>query len=141
MTGKGRWQPHPVIARSPCDDRVRRTSKSEGGSNPVLSSRLLDCFAALAMTGRGRRKPFPVIARSACDEAIQLFLSCPWIASLALAMTGRGRRKPWLRHGEQPLRCDPGTRLYPSGFRSGLASFFLMGYSRNYYCSGCGMLH
>jgi hypothetical protein len=24
-----------VIARSPCDDRVRRSSKSEGGSNPA----------------------------------------------------------------------------------------------------------
>jgi hypothetical protein len=56
-----------------CDDLVRRSSKSEGGSYPVLASRLLDCFAALAMTGRGRWKPHPVIARSSCDDAIQCF--------------------------------------------------------------------
>jgi hypothetical protein len=40
-----------VIARSSCDDCVRRSSKSEGGSNPVFLLWLLDCFASLATTG------------------------------------------------------------------------------------------
>ena len=49
LAGRDRRKPYPVIVTSRCDDRVRRSSKSEGGSNPVLLAALI---ASLAMTGR-----------------------------------------------------------------------------------------
>ena len=107
LAGRDRRKPYPVIVTSRCDDRVRRSSKSEGGSNPVLTLRLLDCFALLAMTGRGQRKPHPVIARSPRDDRVRRSSKSeggsnpvlplrPLDCFALLAMTGTGQRKPHL---------------------------------------------
>jgi hypothetical protein len=61
MTGQMSRTNHPrhceeLLRRLRPTTASRRSSKSEGGSNPALPSLPLDCFAALAMTGRGRWK-------------------------------------------------------------------------------------
>jgi hypothetical protein len=113
MTGRVQRQHRPVIARSPCDDRVRRSSKSEGGSDPVLFPTVAHGIFARARNDVERSarqsramatRPLHVIARSSCDDRVRrssksdggsdpvLLPTWPWVASQELAMTLKGPR-------------------------------------------------